>query len=113
MGGIGFKRLHDFNIAMLGKQCWKLITNPNSLVARIRKALYYPRSSFADATVGFNPSYTWRSIMAAKLIVVKGSRIQIGSGQQVHITKDPWLPDADNGFIVVMTVTISTMMKVA
>lgn len=99
MGGIRFKRLHDFNIAMLGKQCWKLITTPNSLVVRILKARYYPRSSFADATVGFNPSYTWRSIMAAKHVVVKGSRIQIGSGQQVHITKDPWLPDADNGFI--------------
>ena len=99
MGGIGFKRLHDFNIAMLGKQCWKLITNPNSLVARILKARYYSRSSFVDATVGFNPSYTWRSIMAAKHVVVKGSHMQIGSGQQVQISKDPWLHDADNGFI--------------
>ncbi|KAH9778582.1 reverse transcriptase domain-containing protein [Citrus sinensis] len=53
------------------KQCWKLITNPNSLVARILKARYYPRSSFVDATVGFNPSYTWRSIMAAKHVVVQ------------------------------------------
>ena len=27
-GGIGFKQLHTFNIAMLGKQVWKLITKP-------------------------------------------------------------------------------------
>ncbi|KAH9768702.1 reverse transcriptase domain-containing protein [Citrus sinensis] len=116
MGGVGFKRLHDFNIAILGKQCWKLITNLNSLVARILKARYYPRSSFADATIGFNPSYTWRSIMAAKHVVVKGSHIKIGSGQQVQINKDPWRHDADNGFITtelaknIATATVNCLM---
>ncbi|XP_024039551.1 uncharacterized protein LOC112098152 [Citrus clementina] len=99
VGGIGFKKIHDFNIAMLGKQCWKLMTDPHSLVARILKARYYPRSSFTDASVGFNPSYTWRSLMAAKNFVVNGSRIQIGDGQQVQLSKDPWLPDVHNGFI--------------
>ena len=116
VGGIGFKRIHDFNIAMLGKQCWKLMTHPHSLVARVLKARYYPRSSFVDATVGFNPSYTWRSIMAAKQVVVKGSRIQIGSGQQVQINKDSWLLDEDNGFITtvlderVATATVNSIM---
>ena len=79
--GISFKRIHDFNIAMLGKQCWRLMTNQYSLVARVLKARYYPRTSFVDASVRFNPSYTWRSIMAAKNVVVHGSRIQIGDGQ--------------------------------
>lgn len=37
--------------------------------------------------------------MAAKDIVVKGSRIQIGSGQQVLIGNDPWLPNSECGFI--------------
>lgn len=69
LGGIGFKRIHEFNIAMLGKQCWKLMTTPQSLVVRILKARYYPRSAFTDATLGFNPSYTWRSIMATKHVV--------------------------------------------
>ncbi|KAH9686510.1 putative reverse transcriptase/RNA-dependent DNA polymerase [Citrus sinensis] len=111
VGGIGFKRIHDFNIAMLGKQCWKLMTHPHSLVARIFKARYYPRSSFTDATVGFNRRYTWRLIMAAKHVVVKGSRIQIGSGQQIQINKDPWLPDADNRFITtVLDDSLATTM---
>ena len=88
-GGIGFKQLHLFNISMLGKQMWNLFIHPNSFVAKILKARYFPRSSVLDASLGSNPNFIWRSIMAAKDIVIKGSRLQIGSGQQVLIGSDP------------------------
>jgi hypothetical protein len=42
-GGMGFKNLRVFNEALLAKQGWRLITNPQSLVARMFKAKYYPR----------------------------------------------------------------------
>ncbi|KAH9683148.1 reverse transcriptase domain-containing protein [Citrus sinensis] len=98
-GGMGFKQLHTFNIAMLGKQVWKLLTRPESLVAKTLKARYFPRTSVNEAKLGHNPSFVWRSIVAAKDVVVSGSRIQIGHGQQVLIGQDPWLPDTNNGFI--------------
>ena len=72
-GEIGFKQLHSFNIAMLGKQGWRLLSNPNSLVVRILRARYYPLSSFGKATMGSNPSYAWRSIMAAHTVIIQGS----------------------------------------
>jgi len=34
-GGMGFKDLSAFNLAMLGKQGWKFQTEPDSLVSRI------------------------------------------------------------------------------
>lgn len=37
--------------------------------------------------------------MAAKHIIVRGSMIQVGSGQNILIGSDFWLPDAANGFI--------------
>ncbi|XP_015387797.1 uncharacterized protein LOC107177830 [Citrus sinensis] len=61
-GGIGFKQLHSFNIAMLGKQLWRLLTCLDSLMAKILKARYYPRNSVIQASLGHNPSYVWRSI---------------------------------------------------
>ncbi|XP_019155723.1 PREDICTED: uncharacterized protein LOC109152478 [Ipomoea nil] len=56
-GGLGFKELRAFNLAMLGKQAWRFLTNPGSLAARIYKARYYPTTSFVDATVGNCPSF--------------------------------------------------------
>ncbi|XP_074341831.1 uncharacterized protein LOC141679224 [Apium graveolens] len=40
-GGLGFRSLYGFNIALIGKQCWRLIKEPQSLVARIFKARYF------------------------------------------------------------------------
>lgn len=47
-GGLSFKHIHEFNIALLGKQAWRIITNPDSLVARIFKARYFANSSFME-----------------------------------------------------------------
>ena len=36
-GGIGFRDLELFNLALLGKHGWRFITNPNSLCAKVMK----------------------------------------------------------------------------
>uniref|UniRef100_A0A803NJQ6 RNase H type-1 domain-containing protein n=1 Tax=Cannabis sativa TaxID=3483 RepID=A0A803NJQ6_CANSA len=48
------------------KQGWQLLTNPSSLVAQVFQARYYPQCTFLDAELGFNPSYTWRSVFEAQ-----------------------------------------------
>ncbi|XP_019150944.1 PREDICTED: uncharacterized protein LOC109147743 [Ipomoea nil] len=92
-GGLGFKDLRAFNLAMLGKQAWRFLTNPGTLVARIYKARYYPNTSFVDATIGNCPSFCWRSIMAAHGMVCSGVRRRVGNGQKTLIWGHPWLPD--------------------
>ncbi|KAH9799157.1 putative reverse transcriptase/RNA-dependent DNA polymerase [Citrus sinensis] len=84
---------------MLGKQGWRLLTNPNALVTRLFKARYFPSSSFAEAQLGSNLSFVWRSILAAQPAILRGGRIQIRGGQQTIIGNAPWLPDKDSGFI--------------
>lgn len=90
-GGMGFKRIHEFNLAMLGKQAWRVLAEPSSFIARLLKARYFPKCSFGEATLGNNPSYVWRSILAAQHLVVNGSVMKIGTGESVNVWRDPWL----------------------
>jgi hypothetical protein len=88
-GGMGFKDLTAFNLAMLGKQGWKLQTDTNSLISRIFKARYFPQGTYLTASLGHNPSYVWRSILQARFIVRGGARWCIGSGATIHILREP------------------------
>ncbi|XP_019186508.1 PREDICTED: uncharacterized protein LOC109181212 [Ipomoea nil] len=72
-------------------QAWRMLTKPDSLVARVYKARYFPKGSFFDAQVRNNPSFCWRSIMAAKSIICGGVRRRIGNGESTFIWTHPWL----------------------
>ncbi|XP_019166974.1 PREDICTED: uncharacterized protein LOC109162747 [Ipomoea nil] len=98
-GGMGFKQLRAFNLAMLGKQAWCFLTDPGTLTAKIYKARYYPTTSFTYATIDNCPSYCWRSIMAAHAMVVSGVRMRIRNGQTTLIWGHPWLRDNPNPLI--------------
>lgn len=98
-GGLGFKNLRSFNIAMLAKQAWRLVSNTNSLVARLMRARYFPRSDFLNAQIGTNPSYVWRSILEAQDVVRQGCRRCIGDGQSTRVWQVPWLPCVENGYL--------------
>jgi hypothetical protein len=57
MGGMGFRDFHNFNKALLAKQFWRLWFHPDSLIANIMKAKYYPESSILEAGAGHHPSF--------------------------------------------------------
>ena len=92
-GGLNFKSLHEFNLAILSKQRWRFITNPNSLVYRLFKAKYLPKGNFFDAQLGPNPSFIWRSILVGKDLLKSGCVVRNGSGDNTGIWDSPWLPD--------------------
>ncbi|PWA67800.1 hypothetical protein CTI12_AA314510 [Artemisia annua] len=62
-----------------------------SLPTRILKARYYPRVSFLDAKIGYQPSFVWRSLCSARDIIQKGQRWNVGNGMKVRIWEDYWL----------------------
>ncbi|CAH9102969.1 unnamed protein product [Cuscuta epithymum] len=89
---MGFRRLRDFNIAMLGKQVWCIIKQPNSFISRILRARYFPRGEVLEAGVGSSPSLIWRSIVAALPAVRDRLMFRIGYGTSIRVWKDKWIP---------------------
>jgi hypothetical protein len=70
-GGMGFRDLYAFNIAMLAKQGWRLIHKPESLCGQILRARYFPNGDIFKAGAVRGMSYTWRSILKGLTLVKK------------------------------------------
>ena len=91
-GGIGFRDLYAFNLAMLAKQGWRMLENPTSLMALMYKARYFPNGDILNASISSNSSYAWRSIHKSIEILQQGTRWRVGNGKTIHIWDDRWLP---------------------
>ncbi|XP_074313433.1 putative mitochondrial protein AtMg00310 [Silene latifolia] len=90
-GGLGFRELHKFNMALLGKQAWRLLTNRECLMARVLLGKYCADGSVINADLGRNPSSTWRGIWEARTVLLKGVRRRVGDGLSTRVWKDPWI----------------------
>lgn len=55
LGGMGFRHMESFNKTLLAKQLWRIISNPNSLVALVLKAIYFKHQDIMKASLGSNP----------------------------------------------------------
>ena len=74
LGGMDFRNLQAFNLALLAKQAWRMLTNPSSLAARVLKAKYFPYVDILNASLGSSPSFTWQSIFHSLEVIKKGTR---------------------------------------
>lgn len=90
-GGLGFRSLYGFNIALLGKQCWNMLNNPGSLVSRLFKARYFSNTSMFEAQKGRNSSYIWQGLKTAMDSLRSGFRWVVGNGESICATKDQWI----------------------
>lgn len=92
-GGMGFMNLYAFNVALLGKQGWCFLSQPDTLVAKLFKAKYFPHCDFLEAKVGSNSSYAWRSLCEARALLKKGIKWKIWSGNDIKVWSHAWTID--------------------
>ncbi|XP_056698203.1 uncharacterized protein [Spinacia oleracea] len=97
MGGLGIRRLSCFNQALLGRQAWRLLHQPQLLLSRLYQARY-PRMLATGAAIPFRPSWGSRGIMAGAQVLFQGMIWKVGSGSRVRITLDSWVPDVQVSF---------------
>jgi hypothetical protein len=91
-GGLGFRDIELFNLAMLARQAWRILQNPMALSSRILKAVYFPNGDFLDATLGSSPSQVRRALVEGRDVMKQGLIKRIGTDEDTHAWNQQWLP---------------------
>jgi len=92
-GGLGYRDLHLFNLAMLPRQGWHLLLNQRSLCAQVLRAKYFPSGDLLSVIEKPGISYSWRSIVRRVQTLKDGLIWRVGDGTQINIWLDPWIPN--------------------
>ncbi|KAL9859010.1 hypothetical protein AtNW77_Chr1g0043231 [Arabidopsis thaliana] len=70
-GGLGFRTIEEFNLALLAKKLWRLIRFLNSLLSRVLRGRNFRFSDPLHNGASNSPSYGWRSIMVLNLCLFR------------------------------------------
>uniref|UniRef100_A0A2N9J5Z6 RNase H type-1 domain-containing protein n=1 Tax=Fagus sylvatica TaxID=28930 RepID=A0A2N9J5Z6_FAGSY len=100
MGGLGFRELQKFNIALLAKQFWRLMQCKDSLIFKVFSAKFFPTGNILEASTKTKGSFAWRSILKAKDLILKGTSWRVGDGTQICIKNTNWLLDEGHRRII-------------
>jgi hypothetical protein len=90
-GGLGFRDIEVFSLALLARQVWRILNDPDALSIRILKALYFPSTNILCASVGTNPSQIWRALCEWREMLKLGLIRRIGDGITTRIWLDDWI----------------------
>lgn len=88
---MGFKDFNIMNQALLAKQAWRLVNNPNSLWAQILKGKYFVGESLWKVKKKAGSSWVWESLLEGRDLLLNHGQWQIGDGKSVRIYKDKWI----------------------
>ncbi|GAA0156308.1 hypothetical protein LIER_38250 [Lithospermum erythrorhizon] len=59
---------------------------------RTTRHVFFPHGNFWTTTVGSSPSLTWKSLMSARDLLIKGTSWTICSGRTIKVWTYKWLP---------------------
>ena len=84
-GGLGFRDLHSFKLAMLSRQAWRLVKYPVNLGGQVLHAKYYPNMDVLEVKAEQGIFYACRSILYGIDLLGQGVILRIGYGTHVRI----------------------------
>lgn len=94
---MSFRDLTTFNKALLVKQLWRMVINPDHLVAKVFKARYFKHTNIMNATLGTKPSYIWCSLLWSRYILQEGICWKVKNGEHINARRDIWILELSSG----------------
>lgn len=91
IGGLGLRDFQLFNVALLAKIGWRLLQNPECLLAKVLFGKYCPDKDILHATGSSAMSHGWRSILLGRDLLVQNLGWAVGNVESINVWDDPWL----------------------
>lgn len=95
-GGLYMKNIEKLNIALMGKQAWRIHYNPQILVSKVVTGKYGASpiaKSRAQSQLG-RVSWSFRSMVRASSNLGEGVGMRVGDGKFIDIERDAWVQGA-------------------
>lgn len=83
-GGLGFRDIENFNLALLGKHYVENFSITKQSANKGLKSQLFPHSTILTAEPGYRASFI-------RDLLKQGMRVLIGNGKETSIWSDPWL----------------------
>lgn len=83
--GVWALEIYTFNLALLAKQAWRLLDNPNYLCAIMLRAKYFLEGDLMNASLKKDSSFTWQIITAGVNSLRNGYVWRVGNGENIDI----------------------------
>ncbi|MBA0844732.1 hypothetical protein Goarm_023173, partial [Gossypium armourianum] len=101
MGGLGIRNVRLFNLALLGRQVWRLINNTDTLCFKVLSSKYFLDGNIFNAKKVDKASFTWTSIATVAEALKEGFGWQIGNGERINIWDYNWGMEGLNGDVTI------------
>lgn len=90
-GGLGFREIEQFNDALLAKITWRILSNPESLLAQTLLGKYCLHDLLMMVNASSSCSHGWRGVLVGREVLRKGMSWIVGIGSSINVWTDPWL----------------------
>ena len=92
LGGLGFRRMKDVNIAFMAKLGWKLLTGADCVWVSQLLGKYLNSESFLFRSSISATSWLWKGITKTKPLISLGAYHKIHRLSNLSVWNSPWLP---------------------
>jgi hypothetical protein len=92
LGGLGFRKMEDVNLALISKLGWKLLTSSDSMWVQQLQGKYILSGSFLSPPPHSAPSWLWKGILSSLPVISQGACHRVHAHSSIPIWNSPWIP---------------------
>ncbi|KAG7579142.1 Reverse transcriptase domain [Arabidopsis thaliana x Arabidopsis arenosa] len=89
-GGLGLRRLQEWNKTLSMRLIWRLFDQKDSLWAQWHRHHHLRNSSFWEVVASANDSWTWKSLLNLRPLAAQFVKCSVGNGSKASFWFDNW-----------------------